>query len=60
MKTLVLSVWLATMALIGDASAVEVTVEIAGKRVTVSSLYSTALKRSDFRADLGPIFAITE
>ena len=27
---------------------------------TVASLYSTALKRSDFRADLGPIFAITE
>ncbi len=36
MKTLVLSVWLATLALTGVASAVEVTnVEIAGKRVTV-------------------------
>ena len=33
MKTLVLSVWLATLALTGVASAVEVTnVEIAGKR----------------------------
>lgn len=27
---------------------------------TVASLYSTALKRSDFRADLGPILAIAE
>jgi uncharacterized protein YigE (DUF2233 family) len=27
---------------------------------TVSSLYSTALKRSDFRMDLGPIVAVTE
>ena len=36
MKTLVLSVWLATLALTGVASAVEVTnVEIAGKHATV-------------------------
>ncbi len=27
---------------------------------TISSLHSTALKRSDFRMDLGPIIAVTE